>query len=105
MTMPRKFLKAVVFSPEGRVEGPMLIFSCENSKITTLLNSHQGDNVGSHQREKKKMIPRIQGQMPCPNKLVGGTELHLESNPISTRDALRAQANFVCTKSQRPHRE
>ena len=56
-------------------------------------------------KREKKMIPHIQGQMPHPNKLVGGTELHLESNPISTRDALRAQTNFVCTKSPRPHRE
>ena len=31
--------------------------------------------------------------------------LHLESNPIPTRDAQRAQTNLVCTLTQEPHRD
>ena len=31
--------------------------------------------------------------------------MHLESNPIPTRDAQRVQTNLVCTKTQRPHKE
>ena len=37
--------------------------------------------------------------------MVGGANSHLESNPIPTRDAQRAQANFVCTRTQGPHRD
>ena len=37
------------------------------------------------------VIPHVQGQRRSPNKTVGGTKSHLESNPIPTRDARRAQ--------------
>ena len=38
-----------------------------------------------------KEIPHIQGQRRSPSKMVGGANSHLESNPIPTRDAQRAQ--------------
>ena len=50
-------------------------------------------------------IPHIQGQRRSPSKMVGGVNSHLESNPIPARDAQRAQANLVCTKTQRPHKD
>ena len=38
-----------------------------------------------------KKIPHMQGQRTGPNKMVGVTKLHLESNTIPTRNAWRAQ--------------
>ena len=43
----------------------------------------------SHPKAKAK-IPRIQS----PNKMVGGVKPHLESNPITARDARRAQTKL-----------
>ena len=37
--------------------------------------------------------------------MAGGANSHLESNPIHTRDAQRAQTNLVCTRTQGPHRD
>ena len=37
--------------------------------------------------------------------MVGGVNLHLESNPIPVRDAQKAQTNLVHTRNQEPHRE
>ena len=37
--------------------------------------------------------------------MIGGAKLHLESNPISTRDAQRVQTKLVCTSTQRLHRD
>ena len=51
-----------------------------------------------------KEIPYVQGQK-SPSKTVGGVKSHLESNPIPTRNAKRAQTNLVHTRSQRPHRD
>ena len=34
--------------------------------------------------------------------MAGGARLHLESNPIPTRDAQRAQTNLVQTKTKDP---
>ena len=34
--------------------------------------------------------------------MVGGANSHLESNPIPTRDAQRAQTNLACTRTQGP---
>ena len=39
---------------------------------------------------KKKKISHIQGQRRSLSKMVGGAKLHLESNPIPTRDTQRA---------------
>ena len=36
---------------------------------------------------------------------VGGANSRLKSNPIPTRDAQRAQTNFVHTRTQEPHRD
>ena len=44
-------------------------------------------------------------QRRSPRKMVGGANLHLESNPIPSRDAQRAQTNLVCTRTQGPHRD
>ena len=35
----------------------------------------------------------------------GGVNSHLESNPIPSRDAQRAQTNLVCTRTQGPYRD
>ena len=37
--------------------------------------------------------------------MVGGAKLCLESNPIPAREAQRAQANLVHTRTQGPHRD
>ena len=50
-------------------------------------------------------IPHVQGQKINPSKMVGVAKLSLESNPISARDAQRAQTNLVCNRTQRPHRD
>ena len=47
-----------------------------------------------------KKIPHVQRQRRSPSKTVGGAKLHLESNPIPTRDAWRAQTKPVCTRTQ-----
>ena len=65
------------------------------------LNNRQQENVGSHQ----KKILHVQGQSRSPSKRVEGVKLCLESSPIPTRDAQRAQTNLVDTRTQRPHRE
>ena len=54
-----------------------------------LLNNHQLENVGSHQ----KKIPHVQGQRRSLSKTVRGAKSHLESNPIPARDAWRAQTS------------
>ena len=37
--------------------------------------------------------------------MVGGVNSHLESNPIPTRDAKRAQTNYVNSRTQGPYRD
>ena len=49
-----------------------------------------------------KKIPYVQGQRRSPRKMEGGAKLHLESNPIPTRDTWRVQTNLVLTRTQRP---
>ena len=66
-----------------------------------MLNNCPQENIGSHQ----KMIPYVQGQKRCHSRMVGGVKLHLESNPSPTRDARKALANFLYTRTQRPHRD
>ena len=73
----------------------------ELQNYNSLLNSHQQKNVGSRQ----KKILHVQGQRRSPSKTVGGAKSCLESNPIATRNTRRAQTNFVCTRTQRPHRD
>ena len=50
-------------------------------------------------------ISLFQEQRRSLSKMIGGAKLHLESNPIPARDAQRAQANLVHTRTQRPHRD
>ena len=59
----------------------------ELQNCNSLLNNHRQENIGSHQEK----IPHIQGQRRSPNKTVGQVKSRLESNPIFTRDTLRAQ--------------
>ena len=37
--------------------------------------------------------------------MVGGANSHLESNPIPSRDAQRAQTHLVHSRTQGPHRD
>ena len=73
---------------DGGVEGCVLTFSWENSKITT---------CGWTAIDRKMLDPtkwklsHIQQQRGSPSKTVGGTKSHLESNPIPTRDAQKVQ--------------
>ena len=71
----------------------------ELQNYNSLLNNHQQENVGSHQ----KKIPHVQGHRRSLSKIVGGVKSHLESNPLPARDAWRAQTNLVHTRAQRPH--
>ena len=45
-----------------------------------------------------------QGQRRSPCKTLGGANLHLESNPIPTRDAQRAHTNLMSTRTRRKER-
>ena len=47
-------------------------------------------------------IPHAQGQRRSPSKMVGGVNLCVESNPITARDAQRAQTNLMGTRTQGP---
>ena len=78
---------------------PLLLRELQN--YNSLLNNHQQENVGSHQ----KKIPHAQGQRRSPSKMVGGAKLCLQSNPIPTGDAWRAQTNLEHTRTQRPHKD
>ena len=48
---------------------------------------HQQENVGSH----PKRYPMFKGKREAPNKMVGVAKSCLESSPLPTRDAWRAQ--------------
>ena len=50
-------------------------------------------------------ISHVQGQRRSPSRMVGEVKSCLESNPIHTRDAQRAQTYLVCTRTQRPHKD
>ena len=50
-------------------------------------------------------LPHIQEQRRSPSKMGGGSNLHLKSNLIATRNAQRAQTNLVFTRTQRLHRD
>ena len=82
-----------------RMSAQLLLQELQN--YNSLLNNCRQENVGSHQ----KKIPHIQGQRRSPQKTVGGEKSHLESSPIPTRDAWRAQTNLVCTRTQGPHKD
>ena len=50
-------------------------------------------------------IPHVQEQRRSPNKMVGGANSSLDSNPIPSRNAQKAQAKLVRTRTQGPHRD
>ena len=73
----------------------------ELQNYNSLLNNHQRENVGSHQ----KKIPYIQGHRRSPSKMVGGARSQLQSNPIPARHAQTVQTKSVRTRTQRPCRD
>ena len=82
------------------VERDVLIFSCENSKITT----HYWTTIDRRMLDPtEKKIPHIQGQRRSPSKMVGGAKLHLDSNPIPARDVPRDQTK-PCAHQETPQR-
>ena len=83
---------------DGGVEGCVLTFSCKNSEITT----HCWTTIDRRLLDPTKKRPHIQGQRRNPSKMVGGVKLHLESNPLPTRYAQRAQINLVHTLHRDP---
>ena len=73
---------------DGSKEGSSLIFSCENSKITTRCwTTTERRMLGP----TKKKIPQVPGQRRNPSQMVGGEKSSLESNPIQATEARRAQ--------------
>ena len=73
----------------------------ELHNCNSLLNNHRQENIGSHQEK----IPHVQGQRRSPNKTVGQAKSWLESNPIFTRDTLRAQTKpYACQDQAIPQR-
>ena len=76
---------------DGGVGGRAVIFSCENSKITTCC----------YTTVDRRMLDPRRG----PRKMVEGVKSLLDSDTIPARDAPRAQTNLVSTKTQRPHRD
>ena len=89
----------------GGVEGCVLIFSGEKSKITTCcwatIDRRMLDPTfcGSHH----KKIYHIQEQRRSPKKMVGAAKSYLEWNPIPTRDTWRAQTK-PCPHQENPQR-
>ena len=79
----------------------LIFFSCENSKTTTPCWT----TVDWRMLDPTKKIPHVQGPRRSPSKMAVGVKLHLESNPLPTRDAQRAQTNLVCNRTQRHHRD
>ena len=77
---------------DGGVEGHALIFSCENSKITTRCRTTIDRRMLDPTKKKDTPHPRTKEK---PQKTGGGVKLYLESNPISAREAQGAQM-FEC---------
>ena len=74
----------------------LCLYMCRNLWKETLKPGHlvpQGRLMGQllDRGPTEKNISHIQGKRRSPNKMVGGVKLTLESNPIPTRDAQRAQ--------------
>ena len=84
---------------DGRVEGHVLIFSCENSKITT----HCWTIINRRMLHCTKKDTHVQRQRRTLSKMVGGVKSHLESNSIPARDAWRAQTKS-CVHQETPQR-
>ena len=67
----------------------LLLWELQNYNL--LLNNHQQENVGSHQKDTP--CPR---QRRSPSKTVGGVKSHLESNSIPPRDTLKVKVVQSC---------
>ena len=78
-------------SPAIEQEGHALIFSCENTRITTSFWITIDKRI---LRPTKKKIPYIQEQRRI-HKMVGGVQSRLKSNLIPTRDPRKVQTNLV----------
>ena len=77
---------------DGGVEVRALIFCCKNSKIKT----HCWITIDRRMLDlTKKKIPHLQGQRRNPSKTSVVVKSHLESNPIPTSDAWRAQTKLA----------
>ena len=74
-------------SQDGRAEGGALIFSCENTKISTscwiTIDRRMSDPT-----KKRYLHPRAKEN---PKKTAGGAQSHLESNLIPSKDAWGVQ--------------
>ena len=85
----------------GGIEGCAHFLLRELQNCDLILNNHRQENVGCHQ----KKILHIQEQRRSPNKMVGGVKLHLDSNPIPTRDTQKAQTKLCAHQDpEDPHR-
>ena len=85
----------------GRVEGHVLIFCCENSKMTTYCWTMIDRTLGPN----KKNIPHIQGHRGSPRKTVWG-ENHIYNQTLYLPETLEGlKQNFVCIRTQRHHRD
>ena len=71
----------------------------ELQNYNSLSNNHWQENAGSQQ----KKISHVKGQRRSSNQKVGGAKSRLESNPITARDAWRAQTKPV--RNRRSHRD
>ena len=71
----------------------------ELQNYSLLLNNRRQGYVAAHQ----KSIPHVQRQRRSLSKMVGGVKSHLESKPIPSRDARRAQTK-PCVHEETPQR-
>ena len=85
---------------DGEVEGHVLIFCCENSKITTCCwTLSTGECCIPPKKE-----PHIQGQRRSPSKRVEGAKSRLESKLVPARD-LGGLKKTLCAPGHRDHTE
>ena len=64
-----------------------------------------GFSVASYGKIQMNFLVNPISLRRSPSKMKGGAKSQLESNPIPTRDAQRAQINLGHTRTQRTHRD
>ena len=69
-----------------------------NRQIGLGVQNEAGQRLIEFCQENALFIAKEKPQKDCRR-----ANLHLKSNPISARDAQRAQTNLVCTRTQGPH--
>ena len=74
---------------------------CVNLSSVSLDLPIEGTPDGRHW-SGHEVKTHFQGQRRSPSKMVGGVNSHLESNPISDRDAQKVQRNLH-TRTQESH--